>query len=81
MKHIVRITVVLALAAALFVSCSSKGTGYEDGIYFAQQTEFPKSGWKYNVTLKVEDGEFTEVVWNRLQYQCRTRQGFRFQSR
>ncbi len=64
MKHIVRITVVLALAAALFVSCSSKGTGYEDGIYFAQQTEFPRSGWKYNLTLKVEGGEFTEVLWN-----------------
>ncbi len=67
MKKIIKIAAalgVLVIFAALFVSCGSKAASYEDGIYFAQQTEFPKSGWKYNVTLKVEDGKIAEVVWN-----------------
>ncbi|MDC7234596.1 MAG: FMN-binding protein [Spirochaetales bacterium] len=35
-----------------------------DGVYFAQETEFPKSGWKYNVTLVVKRGKIKEVVWD-----------------
>lgn len=35
-----------------------------DGVYFAQETEFPKSGWKYNVTLVVKRGKIKEVSWN-----------------
>lgn len=37
---------------------------FEDGVYFAQEQEFPKSGWKYNVTLVVEGGKIEEVLWN-----------------
>lgn len=38
---------------------------YEDGIYFAQEDGFSeKSGWKYMVTLKVEDGKIVEAEWN-----------------
>lgn len=35
-----------------------------DGVYFAQEKEFPKSGWKYNVTLVVKRGKIKEVTWN-----------------
>ncbi|MBS4538887.1 hypothetical protein GOQ27_10450 [Clostridium sp. D2Q-11] len=38
---------------------------YEDGIYFAQEDGFSEnSGWKYVVTLKVEDGKITDAEWN-----------------
>jgi len=38
---------------------------YEDGIYFAQEDGFSeKTGWKYVVTLEVEDGEIVSADWN-----------------
>jgi len=37
---------------------------YEDGIYFAQEDGFSSSGWKYMVTLEVEDGEIVSADWN-----------------
>ncbi|MCF7944067.1 MAG: hypothetical protein K9L75_00850 [Spirochaetia bacterium] len=38
---------------------------YEDGIYFAQEDGFSeKTGWKYMVTLEVEDGEIVSAEWN-----------------
>ena len=56
--------VLVLISVFVFMSCGSKSADYEDGIYFAQQTAFPKSGWKYNVTLTVKDGKFTDVTWN-----------------
>jgi major membrane immunogen (membrane-anchored lipoprotein) len=44
---------------------SSEGPTLDDGIYFAQADEFgEKSGWKHNVTLRVEDGRVVSAVWN-----------------
>jgi major membrane immunogen (membrane-anchored lipoprotein) len=38
---------------------------YEDGVYFAMEDDFAeRSGWKYAVTMVVENGEITEVEWN-----------------
>ncbi|MBU5595554.1 FMN-binding protein [Amphibacillus sp. MSJ-3] len=38
---------------------------YEDGLYFAQEDDFSEnSGWKYMVTLEVEDGEIVSAEWN-----------------
>ncbi|MFB1051099.1 FMN-binding protein [Paraliobacillus sp. JSM ZJ581] len=38
---------------------------YEDGIYFAQEDSFSEeSGWKYMVTLEVEDGKIVSADWN-----------------
>ncbi|MFP4697171.1 MAG: hypothetical protein ACLFMO_00540 [Eubacteriales bacterium] len=37
---------------------------YEDGIYFATEEDFSDSGWKYAVTIEVENGEFVSVDWN-----------------
>lgn len=44
---------------------SSQGEGeYEDGFYFAQQDGFGETGWKYVVTLEVEDGKIVSAEWN-----------------
>ncbi|CQR47040.1 FMN-binding domain protein [Paraliobacillus sp. PM-2] len=45
---------------------ASEETGsYEDGIYFAQEDNFSEeSGWKYMVTLEVEDGAIVSADWN-----------------
>lgn len=37
---------------------------YEDGIYFAAQDSYAKSGWKYVVTISVENGKIANVDWN-----------------
>ena len=37
---------------------------YADGLYFAQEDEFPESGWKSMVTLEVKDGKIVAVDWN-----------------
>jgi major membrane immunogen (membrane-anchored lipoprotein) len=66
MKSITKSRTVFALSAILLlalVSCSS-GVDLEDGLYFAQQTEYASSGWKYNLTIVVENGKMTDVSWN-----------------
>ncbi len=45
------------------VEPSAASAGYEDGIYFAVDEEFPSSGWKYAVTLTVEGGKIVDVDW------------------
>jgi len=37
---------------------------YEDGVYFAVEDSFASSGWKYAVTLVVENGTIVEADWN-----------------
>lgn len=37
---------------------------YEDGIYFAVEDEFASNGWKFTVTLTVEDGKIAKADWN-----------------
>lgn len=46
-------------------SVESAGAGLEDGIYFAQEDGFSeRTGWKYMVTLEVQDGEIVDAEWN-----------------
>ena len=61
----------LVLLAALLIACggdeesADSGASYEDGVYFAQADTFSEqTGWKYNVTLEVKDGEISMVSWN-----------------
>jgi major membrane immunogen (membrane-anchored lipoprotein) len=35
-----------------------------DGVYYAQEAAFAGSGWKYNVTLTVENEKIVDVNWN-----------------
>ncbi len=37
---------------------------FDDGVYFAVQEEFSKTGWKYHVIITVEDGKIVDTVWN-----------------
>lgn len=59
---ILSITVLAVISIAL-IGCGSSSS-YTDGVYFAMEDGYSDSGWRYNVTLVVEDGEFTEVTWN-----------------
>ncbi len=55
---------LLLLSVLLIAAGSVAAKDYSDGVYFAQETEFPQSGWKYNVTLVVNRGKIKEVTWN-----------------
>mgnify|MGYP000070742969 CR=1 FL=1 len=37
---------------------------YEDGIYFAEEPGFGRTGWKYVVTLEVNNGYIVSADWN-----------------
>ncbi|MDC7221080.1 MAG: FMN-binding protein [Spirochaetales bacterium] len=54
----------MLVAVAGLLSCTATKGTYEDGVYFAQDREYASSGWKYNVTVVVEDGQIEEVSWN-----------------
>ncbi len=41
----------------------AKGS-YIDGVYFAVEDSFASTGWKYAVTLVVENGNIVEADWN-----------------
>lgn len=55
------ILMALVLMVVPFITAQGNLT---DGVYFAQEEEFPGSGWKYNVTLVVNKGKIKEVDWN-----------------
>ncbi len=67
-KILIAAFVVLAAAVIVFsvVKTSSKGSsdGLKDGVYFAQQTEYAKSGWRYQVVVTVKDSKISAVNWN-----------------
>ena len=62
MKRILIILIILILMAV--VSVSAFAATLKDGVYFAQEDQFPNSGWKYNVTLVVKNGRINDVAWN-----------------
>lgn len=43
---------------------ASNFADYADGVYFAMEDGFASSGWKYAVTVVVEDGKLVDVDWN-----------------
>ena len=46
-------------------SQAAEAGDFEDGVYFAQEDSFSeRTGWKYMVTLEVEDGEIVSAEWN-----------------
>lgn len=69
-----RIAAILVLVVALFGFGCARGQEedggaeaaetYEDGVYFAQDLEYGRTGWKYMVTLEVEDGRIVSVNWD-----------------
>lgn len=61
-KTVMSLLLMMILATAAYAS--GNAGDYEDGVYFAQQDEFSKSGWKYFVLLEVERGRYKQVIWN-----------------
>ncbi len=56
-----RIIAIAAFAAAVFAVGAQS---YKDGIYFAQEEAFQKSGWKYQAVLEVSGGKIAKATWN-----------------
>ena len=42
----------------------AKDVSYEDGTYFAMEDNFDSNGWKFVVTLVVENGKIAKADWN-----------------
>jgi len=56
--------IVLLIAVFALTAFSVSALNQKDGVYFAQEDQFPKSGWKYNVTIVVKNGKITSASWN-----------------
>ena len=65
MKQILAVALLIALCVG-FVSAQVDLSKVKDGVYFASEAGFSKSGWKDQVTLTVAGGKITEVKWNGL---------------
>jgi major membrane immunogen (membrane-anchored lipoprotein) len=65
MKRILLTLMILAIASFAFAGGDGEAEGYEDGVYFAQENGFnEQTGWKYMVTIEVEDGVIVDAEWN-----------------
>lgn len=70
MKRIAMVLFVMLIAVSFaFAEGKQETSGgqveFEDGFYFAEEDGFgEETGWKYVVTMTVEDGEITEVQWD-----------------
>lgn len=56
-----RVFMIIALIAVAF---SVSAESLKNGKYFAQASEFPKSGWKAQVVLEVKGGKIVSANWN-----------------
>lgn len=64
MKKVLVVLFILILSNPALFSMDKMSGKLEDGIYFAQNDEFPKSGWKEVVTIVVKNGSINKVDWN-----------------
>jgi len=58
---------ILALALAMSVAATALAFGQvkaKDGVYFAQEESFSKTGWKDQVVVTVAGGKIAKVLWN-----------------
>ncbi len=65
MKKILAVALLLAFSAG-FAFAQVDLSKVKDGVYFASESGFSKSGWKDQVTLTVAGGKITAVSWNGL---------------
>jgi major membrane immunogen (membrane-anchored lipoprotein) len=57
----------IGIALALALVCGSLAFGQvkaKDGVYFAQEESFSKTGWKDQVVVTVAGGKISKVAWN-----------------
>jgi major membrane immunogen (membrane-anchored lipoprotein) len=67
MRNLIIIAVIVLLVPAfVFANGQKEATmQYEDGIYFAAEEDFSeRTGWRYCVTLEIDDGEIVMAEWN-----------------
>lgn len=55
---------IIALAAMAVIAAAAFAQSYADGVYFAQEHAFGKTGWKYQVVLEVKGGKVVKASWN-----------------
>lgn len=60
MKRIIALATLFAVLAAGFVAAQS----YKDGVYFAQDKDFAKSGWLEQAVITVSGGKIVKAQWN-----------------
>jgi major membrane immunogen (membrane-anchored lipoprotein) len=60
-KLVMALTLIALVFAAVSVSAQVKA---KDGFYFAEQTEFSRSGWKYQAVIEVKGGKIVSANWN-----------------
>lgn len=58
MKRIMSLFLLAAVEAALGAQ------SFKDGVYFAQEHDFAKSGWKMQVVVHVKGGKIAGAIWN-----------------
>jgi len=70
-KAVFVVFIMLTVAGFVFAEGKKEATSevnvseLQDGFYFAQEDGFSeKTGWKYMVSLEVENGEIVDVEWN-----------------
>ena len=70
-KYIIALMAVLAVFAAVSVGAQAK---LKDGFYYAEEAEYPASGWRYQVVLEVKGGKIVAATWNEIgRASCRER--------
>lgn len=57
------VLVLALLVAASFTSVTAQVKA-KDGFYFAEQTTYPSSGWRYQVVIEVKGGKIVKATWN-----------------
>jgi major membrane immunogen (membrane-anchored lipoprotein) len=60
-KLVMALTLIALVFATVSVSAQVKA---KDGFYFAEQTEFSNSGWKYQAVIEVKGGKIVSANWN-----------------
>jgi len=55
---------VIAFVACFAAAISIGAQTLKDGVFFAQEESFDKSGWKYQVVLEVKGGKIVKAEWN-----------------
>jgi len=59
-----RILAIALIAATVFTGLAFGQVKAKDGIYFAQEDAFGKTGWKDQVVVTVSGGKIAKVAWN-----------------
>lgn len=55
---------IIAFAAFAAAALALGAQSFKDGIYFAQEDAFQRSGWKYQVVVEVSGGKIAKATWN-----------------